>query len=845
MLAVFRSPKSDKTLFRDKMEAILSKLSSKNALVVGDFNENFLIEGPYVKTLLNTFLSYNLAPYVHEATRICTTTQTCIDQVFYDADSKDEALVEVIDPGYSDHHCQLISIPRYQTHTDSVIRRRNFSKKNVLKFEEQMKSEQWIEVCQCQNANDKMEKFISTLVGHFEKHFPFTEKKCKPKKSGKAWFTPGLNASRKMKMKLNEWQKEDTSGFIKDYFKKYTKIYKKVIAASKINCNSLRIERAENKCKEAWAVMREESGNAAKKETTELLINPDGGEKITEPRHIAQCFNDFFIDAPQKLLENMAVSSGPNFLPMSEEEMVFYPTDPEEVLSIILARKNKSSSGPDGLPEFLMKKVVHSYLLILTDIINDSMAQSIFPDCLKTAKVTPVHKKGSKTDVANYRPISNLSFFSKILESVVKNRLTGYLAAYSKLSPTQHGFMTGKSTITAMADYSWQICEAIDEKLTVIGLSLDQSRAFDCISFEILFKRLEQYGIRGEVNKWFQSYMLGRQQYVEVDGQKSLLRELLQGVIQGSILAPTLFILYIDSLAYEFSCEFSDEEMMVIYADDVNYMIKARRNAIQQKAQQVCKKIENWFLENRLVLNSSKSVAIDYSLRERTHPPEASVDVTLFGEVVDYKPHHNILGCFFDSGLRWDEQITRLSKKLNCALFLLRSLKYKLKPEQLKLVYFAKFHSLMSYGCAIWGQGCGSNVIFICQKKALRILNIKEREENGTPVSCRPLFKLFGILTFPCQYILNCVTLILKNGNKLPQFDNQYLTRNAGLFRLPLHSTSSYEKNVYYSASKFYNKLPPRIRMLETSKGKIAALKDYLEDQAFYSVEDFLNSPNT
>lgn len=363
-------------------------------------------------------------------------------------------------------------------------------------------------------------------------------------------------------------------------------------------------------------------------------------------------------------------------------------------------------------------------------------------------------------------------------------------------------------------------------------ISLDQSRAFDCINHEILLKRLDQYGIRGICNQWFRSYLSGRHQFVNIDKNHSEKRLITQGVPQGSILSAVLFILYINSLSENFL-----PSEIVNYADDVNFIVTGGSSEMQVKASSLCERIQQWFRENRLVLNSSKSVAVSFNLRGL---PSQDVVFKIFNEEIPYCLTSKILGVHIDYKMAWRTHIEQLVKRLHSVLYLLRSLKYKVSPEVLKMVYYAKFHSLMTYGCTLWGQGSGWSDVFLCQKKAVRILNIQERDSRGLPLSCVPLFPKLDILPFPCQYILECITFVLKNGNQVPVFEHNHNTRNRFRHRIPDHSTSTYQMNVFYTASKFLNKLPMPIINLHNTQQKINAIKKFLKEKNSYSIDELL-----
>jgi hypothetical protein len=153
---------------------------------------------------------------------------------------------------------------------------------------------------------------------------------------------------------------------------------------------------------------------------------------------------------------------------------------------------------------------------MLTDIVNESFSQGIFPEKLKHAVVRPIYKKGRECEVENYRPITLVSVFSKILESLMYTRLKYYLKCNNIITSSQHGFREGSSTHTALQAFLTEVIDNMDKRNYPVGIFCDLSKAFDCVDYKILLHKLYRYGLRGASYNWFQSYMADRTQVVEI-----------------------------------------------------------------------------------------------------------------------------------------------------------------------------------------------------------------------------------------------------------------------------------------------------------------------------------------
>ena len=201
------------------------------------------------------------------------------------------------------------------------------------------------------------------------------------------------------------------------------------------------------------------------------------------------------------------------------------------------------STGADEICFNVIKNCFGELSDILRYVFDLSLQTWMFPDPLKTAKVTPVFKTGDLKEISNYRPISVLPCFSKILERIIHSRLYSYLVNEKILYSKQFGFQKGHSTELTIAQLADQIHESFENHNYTLGVFIDLSKAFDTIGHTILLEKLENYGFKAANLAWFRSYLTNRKQYIQItNDSKSDLQNTTCGVAQGSILGPPLFL---------------------------------------------------------------------------------------------------------------------------------------------------------------------------------------------------------------------------------------------------------------------------------------------------------------
>ena len=362
-------------------------------------------------------------------------------------------------------------------------------------------------------------------------------------------------------------------------------------------------------------------GSARSSFPTQILAE---GKLISKPLEMAKAVNKFFLDKIIKLKENSpadhtnatdALESYLQEKTLPEEGFKLKELEDVDVIKLAKKLKGKKSCGVDWICGFSLKIVAKDLLPELKILINLSIRNNRFTKQWKFSKILLAFKnKGTRFDLKNYRPLSNLPEVSKLAERAVYDQLYGYLEKNSLIHPNHHGYLRNCSTSTALQQMYDVWLQALDEGKMAAVLFLDLSAGFDVVNHQILLKKLAKYNFSIETLQWFESYLLNRRQAVQVESALSPPLPVPYGVPQGSILGPLLFLLYVNELPDVIKVKNDDESKLdeeaevVVYADDTTSSTSdPNPEVLQQKIQSHAEILPNWFEKNDLVVSGEKT----------------------------------------------------------------------------------------------------------------------------------------------------------------------------------------------------------------------------------------------
>ena len=858
---IYRPPDAPAYPFIDNLSLSINLISNerKPAFVCGDFNFDLLklTSHNITNEFLNTFYSSSFYPLIQKPTRVTTKSSTLIDNIFTNI------LDDKITPGilYNDitDHFPVFQILNNDdninsinktTKTDMYRTTRKIDKINISSLGIELSQTNWDDVINITSADESYNKFITKFSTLYDKHLPKMNKKINKRKETKPWITAGIIKSINTRNKLYKSYLNNPNDTNKAKYIVYRNKLTHIIRNSRKNYYSNKFNLYKNNIKNTWQTINNILGKTKKTADPTYFVNDSN--KITDPKLIATNFNKFFAEIGPNLANQIhSPSSYHEFLKTPFHKSIFFnPTSPKEILDIIGKFKNGKSAGFDDISPTVVKQVAPFISYPLAHIFNVSLSTGIFPSDLKVAKIIPVFKKDDPHIFSNYRPISLLPCFSKILERLIYNRLDNFLSSYNILHSNQYGFRQHHSTDLALLDIYDKISTALTNGHHTIGIFLDLSKAFDTIDHSILLSKLNHYGIRGTPLALLSNYLSNRQQFTSFGSQSSDRLPVQCGVPQGSILGPLLFLLYVNDIPHS-----SDLLSFVLFADDTNiFLSNPNIDTLIHIFNTEIIQVSNWFKANKLSLNVKKTNYIHFTKKSNK---QLKLNIKIDGSIIQPTDNTTFLGVVIDKHLNWNSHIDKITSQISRSIGVLRRLRHSLPLNILFTLYNTLILPYISYSNIAWATSNNTleqnhcpwtsnnptklNNLFKLQKRAIRICTGSYYSSHT-----KQLFnKLKTLNIFDLNKLQTAIFMHRYLNNNLPKsFDcffskykdiHHYNTRNANNF-VPIKPTLNMTKySIKYTGPKIWNSLNLNLISSSSVQNFKANYKEHLISKYYYS----------
>ncbi len=843
-------------IFFEIFSELMNQLSEINAptFVCGDLNLNiFETYSTSHATRLVDLMTYNgFLNTTLRATRITPHSYSLIDVFFMKnfVPNHEKSLIIVSD--ISDHYivCNSFDIKLKKTDNKSDYERRLTYEENLLNLNEALQNQNWNDVIQAVDVNVAYNSFIQIFMSHYDVYCPKKTFKSNHKITPQQKYANNhLLNCRNFKHMLYSKQHKDKSDENINNYKKYRNELRRSFARAKTNYFQSSIKKAGTNSRKIWQVLREAMHIEKSNECTDhLIVN---NIKITDPTEIANHFNFFFTSLGTSLLDQIPITnqSFMNYLPNRINDTIYIPPlDELSTFNTITSCFPKTSTDSNGIA---MKTIINCAAPLsvpLNAIYNLAISSGTFPEGMKISKCITLFKGGDISAAEDYRCLSLIDNFSKPLEKILYKHIHNFLEERSFFSDRQFGFRKSISTVHNLLNLSNLIANTQAESKVCGAVLIDIKKCFDSIDRNILFSKLSHYGIRGQVLELIKSYFHGRKQYVYFKGKISSLRDIVLGILQGSVLGPLLFLIFVNdienAIANAIFNLFADDSLTFLSRDNLTELIDGLQTTLPH--------IVQWYSANRLIINAKKTKILIFTTpRQNFSPDELQLKFSfpVYINTNDFNQndpnkitklslvsndnqnkndkHARHLGVELDEKMSYRFHFDNLHQRLQRACFSLRIMKNILDRRHLKILYNAYCKSLMDYSIILF-TGVKKETLHpikIIQKNCIRII----AKSNNNREHTKPLFKQYQILPYNELMKFNICKFMHKFKNNLTprifddcwQFNydiHGYPTRNNNNYVTRTNSNSFIMNTPLFRFPRIFNELPANIKNIQNEK---------------------------
>ena len=813
---VYRPPTGNvKTALAYLNGTLAQKMSRKKDLfILGDLNVDYKNKTtPAYKKLLFFEKSNNLIQQIQTDTRITKHTSTILDLILSNAQHISHA--GTLDSFISDHQpVYIIKKKLRQGKQTQEFTGRSHTGYNRELLREHLQEANWQEMYQENDINKKWQLMYNKITDEANAQCPL--KKFRHKIVKPPYITNDLLNQIKDRdyfyRKAKKHHREDDWNIAKHLRNQTNKNIRKAKAHYTIS----QLDACQNNNSKFWRLIKETFPNKNQK-TRNRIILKDDNSPIKEP-DTAEFINQFFINVGNKKAQQPSKTTA---LPLADNNRParthiqeyqtcnLEPVDRNEIHRITNDLNIAKSSGLEHMPPKIIKDSLLALNEQFTHLVNASLQTNKFPAAWKRARVVPIPKTGDLTDVSNYRPISLLPTPGKILEKVVHKQLENHFELEELLTDFQHGFRKGRSTTHAITQLLNHVYTNMNNSTPTVALFIDFRKAFDCLQYPTLLDKLTKLDLGDATIDWIKDYLTDRTQCTMANGFTSPSSKIKQGVPQGSILGPLLYILYANDIPLAIK-----KTKFAFYADDtVLYTSNKKIGQAMAWIQRDLNRLLNWCTQNGILINPQKTKYVIFSSKEVKPPPNRHI--TIHGEKVERVNKFSYLGVTLDQHLTFDAFAKQVINRVSTKIYQLRKLKQFLSNKAALLVYKNMILPILEYG-DIYLQSASSENRKKMQKlqnKALKCALDKEKRYNTNK-----LHKEAKLQKLKHRRKLHLLQHMYQVAH-MPTFSGwkrraliRTRSSNKKLLKIKKPNLAKFQNSITYTGPKTWNSLPTEIQ---------------------------------
>lgn len=758
---LYHSPSGSHADFLNYFEELMEDIIATNSkiIILGDFNIDLLTESTYSNKINNLISSLGLRQLINVPTRVTVDSSTLIDYLITNVNNVKYTVCDGLK--VADHHSVLVSLNLKDKQNKIVrnvikTRKRSFKNFDTLQFQLALIDTNW------DNNSVDVDILASclnyTVIDVLNEHAPFKEYRIFNNFKLNVWFSNEVIAKIIERDKLYKEAKNNNVIELWERYKLKRNEVTSLIRQETKNYFEIQIDQNKHDGKAMWKVLKGivngKKNFNNKSITFESIV-------LTDNNEIANAFNKFFINSLDNIVDSIVPLHDMNYVLnfMAETKTKFHKFEKIDLqgLSSIIGDIKKDTCDKDGITLKIIREAFEVIGNRFVDVINVSFQTGIFPNIWKLSTIIPIEKINNTSICSEFRPVNSLPIPEKLLELVAKNQLMKFIQKNDIIISEQSGFRKNHSCETSLQYVLNEWKMDISNNLIIGVVFLDFKRAFETVNRDLLILKLKKYGVEGTVLQWLTSYLENREQIVKFNDFYSEKMTIKHGIPQGSVLAPILFLLYINDISnYCKRCK------LKLFADDTMLYVTGKVEDIESKLNEDLKNIYEWTCDNNLKLNLNKTkfmiVASKHNLKQ-LKLNKIKLNITINDFIIEEVTKFKYLGVIIDSELNFNAHCEYIKNKMAKKIGLLFRLSNKISMFAKLTIYKSMISPHIDY--------CGTTLIFLNKQQILTLQKVQNRGMRailgcGRYAPINTMLSVLNLMNIEQRIIYNTLIFIFK-----------------------------------------------------------------------------------
>ena len=789
--------------------------------ILGDLNMDYRKRSAsYYKQLKDFEKSYGLRQLITKCTRVTKSTKTLIDLIFTNIEHVSKS--GTLDKAISDHQpVHVVKKKPREKHVSITTKGRSYINYNKVAYQKSIEDDTcWVEYwTEGKSVSALWEIMYNSILSAASIHCPERDIRLRNIRPG--WMTVDAVEALNDKYRLYRLAKATKTEQDWVNYKQARSNAARILKNTKEQFVIQEIENCGEDSRKLWRELHKHLGSSKINSKSFETIKDNNGNILSgEPAY--DYLNTYFTSVPAELSRKFGQEPWVPLNKAIQENGVSFVLENVTVNSVTkLIREvniHKSSATPK-LSSRLLKDAFEVLPAEICHMLNMSLNTGEFPDSWCIGYITPLPKTGNLLEANNWRPISQIPLIGKLLERIVNSQVQSYLYNINVLNKNQFGFVKNKSTSHAVFKLITDVYNNVDIKNITQLLYIDYRKAFDTIDHGILAKKLHAYyNFDDNSIKWFNNYLNNRQQKIVKQSQCSTLKTVSIGVPQGSILGPTLFVMFVNDL---FTVINNDECKMIMYADDtVVYTSSKTIDEGFAHLESNFTSIVDWCSNNKLTLNigKTKHMLIGPTLKDNL---AVARNLQYGNQKIEIVREYNYLGIDLDDKLTMENHINKSVGKANKKLYMIYKLRRCLSRKTTAMLYKQLVRPHLEYCDFLIDSSLRKHIDKYnnVQKRALRTINYGQRVHRTYAETMRE-YDIEQLICRRKEHLLMNMHAQKNNPEYVDTVRPDMLLRNHDGTKFKIRITRNHKvfKSPYYRGVQLWEKLPNATRTMHEKK---------------------------